>query len=51
MFFNFGKWYGNFESSCTLLSKVVELWQLSELYNFAKLRKLPKVEVDVFLMC
>ena len=50
MFFNFGKWYKNFESSCTLLSKVVELWQLSQLYNFAKLRKLPKVEVDVFLM-
>ena len=50
MFSNFGKWYGNFESSCTLLSKVVELWQLSQLYNFAKLRKLPKVEVDVFLM-
>ena len=51
MFFNFGKWYGNFESSGTLLSKVVELWQLSQLYNFAKkLRKLPKVEVDVFLM-
>ena len=33
-----------------LLSKVVELWQLSQLYNFAKLRKLPKVEVDIFLM-
>ena len=47
---NFGKWYGNFENSCTLLSKVVELWQLSQLYNFAKLQKLPKVEVDVFLM-
>ena len=47
---NFGKWLNNFESSGTLLSKVVELWQLWQLYNFAKLRKLPKVEVDVFLM-
>jgi len=47
---NFGKWFRNFERSCTLLSKVVELLQLSQLYNFAKLRKLPKVEVDVFLM-
>ena len=35
---------------CSLLSKVVELWQLCQLYNFAKLRKLPKVEVDIFLM-
>ena len=47
---NFGKWFDNFESSCTLLSKVVELWQLWQLYNFAKLRKLPKVQVDVLLM-
>ena len=47
---NFGKWLNNFESSGTLLSKVVELRQLWQLYNFAKLRKLPKVEVDVFLM-
>ena len=50
MFFNFGKWYRNFESSGTLLSKFVELWPLSQLYNFAKLQKLPKVQVDVFLM-
>ena len=50
MYFNFGKWCRNFESSGTLLSKVVELWQLSQLYNFAKLRKLLKVQLDVFLM-
>ena len=50
MYFNFGKWFKNFESSCTLLSKVVELWQLWQLYDFAKLPKLSKVRLDVLLM-
>jgi len=36
MDFNFGKCFSNFESSCTLLFKVVELWQLCKVVKDAQ---------------
>ena len=47
---NFEKLLRNSQSGCTLLCRVVELLQLLQLYNFAKLLELLKVQLNVLLM-